>query len=244
MNYLFPLAFYLIIGGIMPQLNSETNETIIPAMMIFSVIVSTLLGMPNDIVNSRNEGVYRSFKINGVLKREVLLVPAISTLVHTFLVSCIVIVTAPLLFKVESSYSLLSLFITFLCVYLTCSGFALIIGSISDNTSVTILLAQLIFLPSMLIGGLMLPSSQLSETLKKIGELLPSTYAMDLVLALNHKEAANYSSLRSMILLLSTGVLSYLIAYYLFRFDSNDKSRLKIVAILAFLPFIIQIIFM
>ena len=57
--------------------------------------------------------------------------------------------------------------IVFICMYVACSGLALIIGTVADNTSLTLLLAQLIFLPSMLIGGLMFPSSNLPSSLAK-----------------------------------------------------------------------------
>ena len=47
-NYLFPLGFYFIIGSIMPKLNPAYKEMLIPSMIIFVIIVSTLLGMPNE----------------------------------------------------------------------------------------------------------------------------------------------------------------------------------------------------
>ncbi len=244
MNYLFPIVFYLFIGGIMPQINGGSTETLIPAMIIFSVIVSTLLGMPNDIVNSRNDGVYRNYKINGISKISTLLVPAISTAVHSFIVSCIIFFTAPILFDVKSEYSLISLLIVFLCVYITCSGVALVIGSISDNTSVTVVLAQIIFLPSMLIGGLMIPTSQLPKSLIKFSELLPTTYAMDLLESLNNLNPAKYSTILSIVILLSVGLIGYIVANYLFRFDVTDKSKKKITAILVLLPFVINILFL
>ncbi|QNU66070.1 ABC transporter permease [Ruminiclostridium herbifermentans] len=228
----------------MPQINGGSTETLIPAMIIFSVIVSTLLGMPNEIVNSRNDGVYRNYKINGISKISTLLVPAISTAVHSFIVSCIIFFTAPMLFDIESKYSLISLLIVFFCVYITCSGIALIIGSISDNTSVTVVLAQIIFLPSMLIGGLMIPTSQLPKSLIKFSELLPTTYAMDLLEALNNINPSKYSSLLSILVLLSVGLIGYIVANYLFRFDVTDKSKKKIIALFVLLPFVINILFL
>ena len=44
MNYLFPLGFYLLMGFIMPSINPPFKETIIPALVVFAVLASTLLG--------------------------------------------------------------------------------------------------------------------------------------------------------------------------------------------------------
>ena len=72
MNYLFPLGFYVMMGVVMTSVNPGFKDFMIPAMIIFSSMASNLLGLPSPIVESREAGIYRSFKINGV--------PAISIL--------------------------------------------------------------------------------------------------------------------------------------------------------------------
>jgi len=47
MNYLFPLGFYLMMGFIMAEINPLFREDIIPAMVVFAVLASTLLGIPD-----------------------------------------------------------------------------------------------------------------------------------------------------------------------------------------------------
>lgn len=60
-----------------------------------------------------------------------------------------------------------------------CTGIGVLTGVISTNSRVVLLWSQLIFLPSMLIGGLMIPHSVLPDTLAKITFLLPATHAME-----------------------------------------------------------------
>lgn len=237
MNYLFPLGFYLVIGAIMPKINPSFKENLIPSMIIFVIIVSTLLGMPNDFVISRNDGIFRSYKINGVPKFSIISIPAISTAIHSIIVSIIIYITAPIIFDVEINFNMMSIIIVFICMYIACSGLALVIGTVADNTSLTVLLAQLIFLPSMLIGGLMLPVSQLPDSLVKAGRILPSSYAMDLFNALNDSASANYDALTSVIILLSSGIISYILASVLFRSDSNFKSKKAVLGICSMIPF-------
>lgn len=236
-NYLFPLGFYFIIGSIMPKLNPAYKEMLIPSMIIFVIIVSTLLGMPNDFVISRNDGIFRSYKINGVPKLSIISIPAISTAIHSIIVSIIIYITAPIIFHIEVNFNIISILIVFICMYIACSGLALIIGTVADNTSLTLILAQLIFLPSMLIGGLMFPASNLPDSLVKISRILPTSYGMDLFNALNDSSSANFNVATSIIILLSSGVISYILSAVLFRSDSSLKSKKIVLGICSMIPF-------
>jgi ABC-2 type transport system permease protein len=66
MNYLFPLGFYAMMGAVMTKINPVFGDTMIPAMILVAVMAATLLGLPGPLVESREAGIYRSFKINGV----------------------------------------------------------------------------------------------------------------------------------------------------------------------------------
>lgn len=246
MNYLFPLGFYFVIGAIMPKLNPQYTDILIPSMMIFSILVSTVLGMPNTLVVSRNSGIFRSYKINGVSKLSMLAIPTVSTILHTIIVATIILISAPILYKVELPVNILGLIIVFIASTITFSGLALLIGIIADNTSITVIFAQALFLPSMLIGGLMFPSSFLPESVVRFGKLLPTTYAMDAYEALATKGNASFNTITSLGLLIVSGVISYYLSWYLFRLDNNNtsKSKGKIWALGAILPFILGAIFL
>ncbi len=50
MNYLFPLGFYAMMGLVMVQINPGFKDTLIPSIVIVSIMVSTLLGLPGPLV--------------------------------------------------------------------------------------------------------------------------------------------------------------------------------------------------
>ena len=50
---------------------------------------------------------------------------------------------------------------------------------ISPSSRTTILLSQLIFIPSMLLGGLMIPYAASPASAQRLALLLPTTYAMN-----------------------------------------------------------------
>src|SRR5512136_710121 len=98
MNYPFPLGFYLMMGVLMGGINPFFLETMIPAMVIFAVLSGAILGLPSPLVEAREAGVFRSFKINGVPALSILIIPALTTAFHSIINAIIITVTAPLLF--------------------------------------------------------------------------------------------------------------------------------------------------
>ena len=79
LNYLFPLGFYLLMGFVMVEINPLFQENIIPAMVIFAVLSATMLGIPDPLVNARENGIFRSYKINGIPALSILIIPALTT---------------------------------------------------------------------------------------------------------------------------------------------------------------------
>ncbi|MCM1988235.1 hypothetical protein KDK92_00670 [Oceanirhabdus seepicola] len=126
MNYLFPLGFYLVMGGIMPKLNPQYGDILIPSMMIFGILVSAILGMPNVLVTSRNNGIFRSYKINGVSKLSMLAIPTLSTVFHTIIVTAIILLSAPVLFGAKLPGNIGGLILVFLATVIVCTGIALL----------------------------------------------------------------------------------------------------------------------
>ncbi|HZD10940.1 MAG TPA: ATP-binding cassette domain-containing protein [Candidatus Binatia bacterium] len=54
-----------------------------------------------------------------------------------------------------------------------------LIGVVSPNLRLTVLYLQVIFLPSMIVGGLMGPHDRLADVAAKVCLLLPATYPMN-----------------------------------------------------------------
>lgn len=243
MNYLFPLGFYLLMGFIMPGINPPFREDIIPAMLVFGVLSATLLGIPDPLVNARENGVYRSYKINGVPSTSILLIPALTTMLHLVIVAAIITATAPLLFKAPLPVNWLNFVLVFLALAAACAGLSVLIGVVSPSSRLTVLWSQLIFVPSMLLGGLMLPYSMLPQVAGKFAQLLPATQAMNAFNGLAMGKTAAFSPWGSVISLLACGLLAFGLAVFLFSWDSRNSTRRgsPLLAFLALLPFVLGI---
>jgi len=243
MNYLFPLGFYLMMAFIMPAINPFFREVMIPAMITFAILASTLLGLPDPLVNSRELGIFRSYKINGVPASSILLIPALTTGLHLAIVTIIITFTALLLFDAAAPVNGITFFIVTFALALACSGLGVLIGVASPSTRMTVMFSQIIFVPSMLLGGLMMPFNVLPEGAQAIAKLLPATHAMNAFNGLAMGATADFNPWVSVAALIASGIIAFGMALYLFSWDSKNGSRRghPALALLALLPYVATI---
>jgi len=241
MNYLFPLSFYVVVSLLMTQLNPTFGPDIIPTMVIFVTLTSLILGLPNPLVSAREAGIFRSYRVNGVPALSVILVPALTTAMHTLIASLLVAFTAPLLFDAPLPVNRGGFALFLVLTIFAMAGLGVLIGVISTSTRITILWSQLIFLPSIIIGGLMVPRSALTGVLAKIGSLMPSTYSVQIYDTLARGIGVDAKTILSVVVLLAGGILAFALASYLFSWDSHNTARRASawLALTVAIPFII-----
>ena len=244
LNYLFPLAFYLLMGFVMPGLNPLFLDGLLPGMVVFAIYSAAILGLPDPLVQARDSGIFRSYKINGVPRLNILAIPALTTSLHLIIVTVIICLTAPLLFNAPTPVNWLNFVLVFLATLFAAAGLGVLIGVVSPNSRATVLLSQLIFLPSMLLGGLMLPYGVLPRAAQIIAQLLPSTHAMNAFKGLAMGQAADFWPWGSVLILLAGGVTAFGLAFYLFRWGSQHTTRRlpTALALLAVLPYAVGIV--
>lgn len=244
MNYLMPLGFFALVGGLMTRINPFFTEQAIPAMVLFAILTSTIMGLPNPLIEAREAEVLRSYKINGIPAFSLLLLPAASTAVHTLITCAIITLTGFMFLDAPLPGSWLPFILTVLTMLFTCSGLGCLIGVIAGNTRSALLWQQLLYIPSMLLSGLMVPGNMIPETFMRIGHILPTTYAMNAMTGLAYGREALAPAL-SLLILLAGGVLAFALAGLLFKWDSRSQSRKQhpALAALAIAPYIVGAIF-
>ena len=239
MNYLFPLGFYLMMGFVMPAINPLFLDSMIPAMVVFAILAATMLGIPDPLVNARESGIFRSYKINGVPAASILVIPALTTMLHLLIVAAIITASAPLLFDAPLPVNWFNYLLVFFAMALACAGLGVLIGVISSSTRMTVLWSQLVFIPSMLLGGLMIPYDMLPEAVGKISQLLPATQAMNAFRGLAMGAQADFAPWGSVAALALSGLLAFGLAIYLFSWDSRNAARRghPLLALLVLVPY-------
>lgn len=243
MNYLLPLGFYLMMGFVMVGINPNFLESLIPAMVVFAILSATLLGLPDPLVKAREDGIFRSYKINGVPIRSILAIPSITTMLHLVVVTVFITVSAPLLFDAPLPSNWLYFALIFIAMAFASAGISVVIGVISSSTRSTVLWSQLFYIPSMLLGGLMLPNSLLPDIAGRIARILPAAHAMNAFDTLAMGRVPVFSAWGSIIVLVLSGVLGFGLAIYLFNWDSKSEIQRghPVMAVLVLLPYVVSI---
>jgi ABC-2 type transport system permease protein len=179
MLYLFPLAYAALMGGLMGKLNPLFIERMIPALAVFSIMCGTFLSLPGRVVEERNAGIYRSYKINAVPRGAIVLVPVLALLVHEAIATLLIGLLSYLAFKAPLPADWPSFAAAWLLTLGAFSGLGWLIGTFAGSEAAAMLSAQVLFVPSIMLGGLTMPESILPETMKRLARAFPATYAMD-----------------------------------------------------------------
>ena len=174
----------------------------------------------------------------------ILIIPALTTILHLVIVAVLITVTAPMMFDAPLPVNWLNYALIFVATAFACAGLSILIGVVSPSSRMTVLWAQLVFLPSMLLGGMMVPYSILPGAAKKVAQLLPATHAMNALNGLVMGKAAAFSPWGSVILLFVGGILAFGLAVYLFSWYNRNTTRRghPLLALLVLLPYIFGIL--
>jgi len=241
MYYLFPLGFYVLMGVVMVPLNPGFVDLLIPAMILVALMAGTLLGLPNQLIDARTAGVYRSFKVNGVPALSILAAPMLAAGFHGLVVSALIALTAGPLFGATVPESWVALAAITVLSAFTFGATAALIGVVSNSTQSSVLLSQVVFLPSMLIGGLMIDLAALPDGVGAVARLLPTSNAVQAFIGYAYDEATVIDPALAVAVLAAGGLVALVLAIGLFSWDSDNHTRRlhPALALLAVVPYVL-----
>ncbi len=238
MLYLFPIVFFVLVGGLMSSINPGFKATMIPGMIIFAFMCSALLNLPGIFVNAREAGVFRSYRINGVPAASIVSIPVISAAVHMAVVAVAITLAGLRFYGGAAPESVAGFAAAALLCYASYAGIGVLIGVAAGNQAVSILVAQLVYIPSIMLGGFMVPPGMLPAGLQRLALLLPAAHAMRCFngLGMSAQAATPWLSIG---VLAASACLSFVLAACLFEWDSRASapSRKAWAALLALAPF-------
>jgi ABC-2 type transport system permease protein len=241
MNYLLPLGFFLLVSGLMVGVNPLFKDLMLPAMTVFAVMSAALLSLPSTLVSARESGVFRSFRINGVPSGSLLAIPPLGGLVHMAVVAVIIAVLGPRMYGGSAPGSIAGYAAAGLLSYASMASVGALIGVAAANDRSTIMIGQFLYLPSILLGGLMVPAAALPPALARASLLLPASHAMRAFQALGMKPGSGPFPWVSVAALATGTVLCFALAALLFQWDSrmSQPNRKAVLAVLGIVPYAI-----
>ena len=179
--YIVPLIFFLLMGGIFTSVIPDMGSTLIQSMIVLSVSMGAFLGLPPSLIETYGSDIKKIYKANGVPIHLGLVTMVLSAFLHLMITCMVILLLAPILFKANLP-SQFPLFFLALAIYIFVSlSIGSILGLTVNNQAKLTMIAQLIFLPSIMLSGIMFPSILLPDFLQAIGRLSPASWGFRLM---------------------------------------------------------------
>ena len=180
--YIVPLLFFLIMGGIFTSVIPGMGSTLIQSMIVMSVSMGAFLGLPPSLVEIYGSDIKKIYNANGVPIYLGLVTMVLSAFVHLMMTCIVILLLAPILFKAILPTQL-AIFLLSLTIYIIVSlSIGSILGLTLKNQAKLTMIAQLVFLPSIMLSGIMFPISLLPDFLQVLGRLFPAYWGYRLML--------------------------------------------------------------
>lgn len=181
--YIVPLIFYLFIGGIFTSILPESDQTLIQAMAVFGATMGGVLGSPYPLVELFGGDIKKAYQVGTIPLWSIAAGNFISALLHLFLMSMIIFLTAPLFFHAAMPQNYGAYFLELILLIMANLSVGTAFGLFLKSASKLGMATQLIFLPSILLSGIMFPTSMLPNVLQYAGRLLPATWGFQAMCA-------------------------------------------------------------
>lgn len=177
--YLVPFVFYILVSSIFTSIIPDVHTTLIQSMTVFSVTMGGVLGSPYALVEFYGSEIKKAYHVGNIPLWTMALGNFLSSLMHLFLMCMIIFFTAPIFFDAVIPENLVQYFLLLLITMAASLCVGMVFGLYVKSASKMGMATQLVFLPSMMLSGIMFPVSLLPASLQTIGKLLPATWGFE-----------------------------------------------------------------
>ena len=146
--------------------------------------MGALIGLPPSLIETYGSDIKKVYKANGVPIYLGLVTMFLSAFVHLMNTCVVIVLLAPMLFEAALPTQLPFFFLA-LAIYIIVSlSIGSILGLTVKNQAKLTMIAQLVFLPSIMLSGIMFPIDLLPDFLEAMGRIFPASWGYRLML--NH----------------------------------------------------------
>ncbi len=175
--YVIPLIFFLLMGGIFTSVMPDMRCTLIQSMVVMSISMGAFIGLPPSLIETYGSDINKVYKANGVPVYLGLVTMFLSAFIHLMISCAVIVLLAPVLFEAVLPAQL-PIFFFALAIYIIVSlSIGSILGLIIKNQAKLTMIAQLVFLPSIMLSGIMFPIF-----LEATGRFFPASWGYRLML--------------------------------------------------------------
>lgn len=180
--YIVPLIFFALMGGIFSSIAPEMRHTLIQSMTVMGVSMGAFIGLPPSLAETYGSDIKKVYTANGVPIYLGLISMFISAFTHLLIMCVIILLIAPIAFDATLPINLSSYFAA-LAIFIAVSlSIGCVLGLAVKNQAKLTMIAQLIFLPSIMLSGIMFPIDLLPNALNILGKIFPGFWGYQLML--------------------------------------------------------------
>lgn len=179
--YLVPLMFFAFMSGIFTSITPEARYTLIQSMTVFGVSMAAMIGLPSPIVEVYGSDIKNVYKANGVPLYLGVVTQFISAFIHLLMMCVIILLVAPIAFHATSPANLPLYFVSLAIFVAVSLSIGSVLGLMCKTQSKLTMISQIIFLPSIMLSGIMFPIDMLPKALETVGKIFPATWGYKLM---------------------------------------------------------------
>ncbi len=180
--YIVPLIFFLLMGGIFTSVMPEMRSTLIQSMVVMSVSMGAFIGLPPSLIETYGSDIKKVYKANGVPVCLGLVAMFLSAFVHLTIACIAIVLLAPVLFEATLPTQLPFFFLALVLYMIVSLSIGSVLGLTAKNQAKLTMIAQLVFLPSIMLSGIMFPVKLLPDFLEAVGRIFPASWGYRLML--------------------------------------------------------------
>lgn len=179
--YVIPIVFFLVMGFVFQSVLPDFENTLTFSMIIFAVVMASSLGLPAPLSEIYGTDIIKSYKMGNIPASTPLFVGILSGGIHILMVSIIIFLLCPVLFHTSMPENLGQFLLSYFLFLMASLGIGAFIGTHFKSTSGLAVAGQVIFLPSIMLSGIMFPSSMLPKALQVVSSVFPATLGASLM---------------------------------------------------------------
>ena len=200
----------------------RTIDFILPGQLGFSLLSAGVFGVAFIFFNLRNTLVLKRFFATPIHKGYILMGEGLSRILFQLLTAVVIILVGHFLFGftlVNGFGTFLSMMVLSFMGLLVFMGFGFIVSGIAKNDSTIPPFANLITLPQFLLGGTFFSVENFPAWLQPISKVMPLTHLNTALRKVAFDGASLWAVRWEMVYLLGWGLLAYLIAVRVFKWE-------------------------
>ncbi len=174
--YLIPIIFLILMGAVFSSIMPEIKEILIQVMTVLAVSTGAILGVPVSLVDTYASDVKKAYIAGNIKLWTGVVSNFLSALIHLSIVSVIIFILTPIVFQAEKPDDLFLYIVSLFIYMITSIAVGTVLGLYVKDSSKLTIYSQLIYLPSMMLSGIMFDVTLLPQSFEIAGKIFPATW--------------------------------------------------------------------